>query len=87
MTQIAGALREEKTDVWQGQYIEALAGAQSGNKLLALKDLRLVLDAKPDFQEARDALAGLDSSSPPPPAAIIPYAKVVSKSEAWPIYP
>jgi membrane associated rhomboid family serine protease len=87
LTQIAGALLNEKTDPWRGQYIEALAGAQSGNKLLALKDLRSVLSAKPDFQEARDALAGLESASPPAPAAMIPYAKVASKSAAWPLYP
>lgn len=86
MTQIGGALPDEKTDAWRAQYIEALAGAQSGNKLLALKDLRQVLEAKPDFQEARDALANLDSGATPL-AVIIPYAKVASKSEAWPLYP
>jgi membrane associated rhomboid family serine protease len=87
MTQIAAALLRERTDIWRGQYIEALAEAQSGNKQLALKDLQLVLDAKPDFQEARDALATLQSASPAAPAAMIPYAKVASKSQAWPLYP
>ena len=84
--QISSALQSERQDAWRAQYILALAAAQSGNSTLAAENLRLVLQSKPDFQEARDALAHLGSAGGGSLPSI-PYSKVAFKSSAWPLYP
>ncbi len=87
MRQISSALQSEQEDAWRAQYILALAAAESGNSKVALENLRLVLQAKPDFQEARNALAHLDSAASRSNLPPIPYSKVAFKSSAWPLYP
>jgi rhomboid protease GluP len=87
MTMIHDALKYEKTDAWRGQCILALAAEQTGYSLLASENLQSVLQSKPDFQEARDALARLESASARGSSVTIPYSKLAMKSEAWPLYP
>jgi len=87
MNEITLALRHEKSDAWRGQCILALAQEQAGYPRLALGSVRSVLQSKPDFQEARDALKRLESASTRASVAAIPYGKLAMKSEAWPIYP
>jgi membrane associated rhomboid family serine protease/Tfp pilus assembly protein PilF len=84
---IRGALQYEKTDAWRAQCILALAAEQAGDSRLALENLRTVIEAKPDFREARDAFARLATTSAHGNAASIPYGKLAMKSEAWPLYP
>jgi membrane associated rhomboid family serine protease len=86
MAQMLSALKSEQTDAWRGQYILGLAAQQSGDSRLASENLRLAIQGKPDFQEAREALAHLNSSATGS-AAVIPYAKIAFKSKAWPLYP
>jgi tetratricopeptide (TPR) repeat protein len=87
MTMIHDVLQYEKTDAWRAQCILALAAEQTGDSRLASENLRSVLQAKPDFQEARDALARLESVSARGSSVTIPYSKLAMKSEAWPLYP
>jgi tetratricopeptide (TPR) repeat protein len=85
--EITGAMKFEKTDLWRAQYILALAAEQSGDSRQALENLRSVIQSKPDFREARDALVRLDSPSISQVEVAIPYSKLTFKSQSWPIYP
>jgi membrane associated rhomboid family serine protease/cytochrome c-type biogenesis protein CcmH/NrfG len=87
MREITRALQYEKTNAWRAQCIFGLAAEQAGNSRLASENFRSVIQAKPDFQEARDALARIESASSRGNAVTIPYAKLALKSEAWPLYP
>jgi membrane associated rhomboid family serine protease len=87
MTMIIDPLAQEKTDAWRAQCILALAAEQVGDFPLASERLRTVIQSKPDFQEARDALARLEPGSTHASVAAIPYGKLALKSEAWPLYP
>jgi membrane associated rhomboid family serine protease/Flp pilus assembly protein TadD len=87
ISEITTALKYEKTDPWRAQYILGSAAEQAGNSQLAAENLRLVVQSKPDFQEAREALARLGSASKPASAFAIPYSKLALKSEAWPLFP
>jgi membrane associated rhomboid family serine protease/cytochrome c-type biogenesis protein CcmH/NrfG len=84
---ISYALENEKTDTWRAQYVLALAEEQTGYSQLASEKLQSVLQSKPDFQEARDALTRVESTSRSGAVIAIPYAKLAVKSEAWPLYP
>jgi membrane associated rhomboid family serine protease len=84
---IVPAMDSEKTDVWRAQYILALAEAQSGDSKMASDTLQLVIQAKPDFQEAKDALTRLGSPSQSVAAVTIPYSKLALKSDVWPLFP
>lgn len=87
MAMIGGPLEYEKTDAWRAQCILALAAEQTGDSRLASENLQSVIQAKPDFQEARAALARLKPASSQGNVAAIPYGKLALKSEAWPLYP
>jgi len=87
MKQITSAMQFEKTDAWRAQFILALAAEQSGDSRLAAENLRSVIQSKPDFREAREALVRLDSTANSGSAFAIPYAKLAFKSQAWPLYP
>jgi len=87
MKEITGAMKFEKTDLWRAQYILALAAEQSGDSRLAGENLRSVIQSKPDFREAREALARLDLHAVNLSAVAIPYSQLTFKSPSWPIYP
>jgi membrane associated rhomboid family serine protease len=87
MKEITGAMKFEKTDLWRAQYILALAAEQSGDSRLAGENLRSVIQSKPDFREAREALMRLDSHAVNQSAVAIPYSQLTFKSPSWPIYP
>jgi len=87
MKEIGSAMKSESAITWRAQYILALAAEQTGDSRLASENLRSVLQANPDFQEARDALARLESISSRGSSVTIPYSKLAIKSEAWPLYP
>ena len=84
---ITNVVKSEKSDAWRAECILAFAAAQTGNSRLAGDNLRLAIEAKPDLQEARDALAHLSPTSNTNAALTIPYSKLVYKSAAWPLYP
>jgi rhomboid protease GluP len=79
-------LKFDKNEAWRAQCILALSAGSVGDTQRASENLRLVLQSKPDFQEARDALERLESHQTPL-AAAVPFSKLVMKSEAWPLYP
>jgi membrane associated rhomboid family serine protease/thioredoxin-like negative regulator of GroEL len=99
---VASSLSVQKDDTWRSLFVRAVAEGETGNHAGAVRDLNSVIQAKPDFTEARDALAYFrDKSgatafnvpanpyvdaSAPSPIAI-PYANLVMESEYWPIYP
>jgi membrane associated rhomboid family serine protease len=85
--EITPAMKSETENLWRAECILALAAEQSGDSRLAAENLRLVIQSKPDFQEARDALARLDSETKRNDGFAIPYSKLVFKSDAWPLYP
>jgi membrane associated rhomboid family serine protease len=85
--EIRSAMQYEKEDVWRAQYILALAAAQSGDSRLALENLRSVIQSKPDFREAHEALARVGPTAISGYAVAIPYSKLAFKSRAWPLYP
>jgi membrane associated rhomboid family serine protease len=85
--EITSAMQYEKEGVWRAQYILALAAAQSGDSRLALDNLRLVIQSKPDFREAHDALARVGPTAISGSAVAIPYSKLAFKSRSWPLYP
>ncbi len=87
MKEIGSAMKSQNAITWRAQYILALAAEQTGDSRLASENLRSVLQANPDFQEARDALARLESISSRGSSVTIPYSKLAIKSEAWPLYP
>jgi membrane associated rhomboid family serine protease/Tfp pilus assembly protein PilF len=80
-------LQYEKSDAWRAQCILAFSAEQTGDSRKASENLRLVLQTKPDFQEARDALARFESTSKYDARVVIPFSKLVMKSQAWPLYP
>jgi membrane associated rhomboid family serine protease len=85
--EITGAMKFEMTDPWRAQYILALAEMQSGDSQHAAENFRLVIQSKPDLQEARDALALLDSPVGSRKTPALSYPKFAFKSKSWPIYP
>ena len=87
INEISIALLQEKNDAWRGQYILALAAENMGAVQLASQNLQSVVKSNPDFQDARDTLARLQSGSKPESTVTIPYSKLAMKSEAWPLYP
>jgi membrane associated rhomboid family serine protease len=87
MKEIGSAMQYEKTDAWRAHCILALAAEQAGYSRLASENMQSVLQSKPDFQEARDALSRLESTSARSNSVTIPYSKLAMKSEAWPLYP
>jgi len=87
MQEITEAMKFEKTDLWRAQYILALAADQSGNSRLAVENLRSVIQSKPDFREAREALVHVGSIATSGSALAIPYAQLAFKSQSWPLYP
>jgi len=87
MKEIASAMKFEKADVWRAQYILALAAEQSGDSRLATENLRSVIQANPDFREAREALVRVGSTAISGSAVEIPYSKLAFKSASWPLYP
>ncbi len=84
---IHNAMKSEKTDAWRAECILAIAAQQAGDPGLAKENFRLVVQSKPDFQEARDAFEQLESTSKSEVAFAIPYATLTLKSDAWPLYP
>jgi membrane associated rhomboid family serine protease len=87
MQEITSAMKFERTDLWRAQYILALAAEQSGNSQLAVENLRSVIQSKPDFREAREALVRVGSTAINGRAVEIPYSKLAYKSASWPLYP
>jgi membrane associated rhomboid family serine protease len=87
LMEIGSAMKSENAITWRAQYILALAAEQTGDSRLASENLQSVIQAKPDFQEARAALARLGPASSQGNVAPIPYGKLALKSEAWPLYP
>jgi tetratricopeptide (TPR) repeat protein len=87
MKEITSAMKFEKVDIWRAQYILALAAERSGDSRLAAENLSSVIQSKPEFREAYEAFAGLDSPATSVTTLPIPYSKLVFKSPAWPIYP
>jgi tetratricopeptide (TPR) repeat protein len=87
MQEITSAMKFERTDLWRAQYILALAAEQSGNSQLAVENLRSVIQSKPDFREAREALVRVGSTATNGSAVEIPYSKLAYKSASWPLYP
>jgi predicted Zn-dependent protease len=85
--EITSAMQYEKNDVWRAQYILALAAEQSGDSRLALENLRSVIQSKPDFREAHEALARVGPTAISGSAVTIPYSKLTFKSKSWPLYP
>jgi len=79
-------LKFDQSEAWRAQCILGLSASSLGDSQRASENLRLVLQSKPDFQEARDVLRQLESHQTPP-APAIPFAKLVMRSEAWPLYP
>jgi membrane associated rhomboid family serine protease len=79
MKEIGSAMQSQNAITWRAQYILALAAEQSGDSRLASENLRSVLQLKPDFQEARDALARLESVSARGSSITIPYSKLAMK--------
>jgi membrane associated rhomboid family serine protease/Flp pilus assembly protein TadD len=77
----------QKTDAWRAQCILAFSAGQLGDSRRASDNLRLVLQAQPDFQEAKDALTNLETNSGRDAPPAIPYSKLALKSELWPLYP
>jgi hypothetical protein len=87
MQEITSAMKFEKSDLWRAQYILALAAEQSANSQLAMENLRSVIQSKPDFREAREALVRVGSPAISRNAVAIPYSQLAFKSQSWPIYP
>ena len=87
MQEITGAMKFEKSDLWRAQYILALAAEQSANSQLAMENLRSVIQSKPDFREAREALVRVGSPAISRNAVAIPYSQLAFKSQSWPLYP
>jgi len=87
LTEITFAVKLETTNAWRAQCILAFAAEQTGNSRLATENLRSVVQSKPDFQEAREALGRLESEPGHNFFLAIPYAKLIFKSNAWPLYP
>ena len=96
---ISDALKSEKDDAWRSQFILVLVREQLGEYGLAVSDLRPVVQTKPDFAEAQNALTRLEAErgdgtearnakTPSDQSSVaIPYSKLVLKSEAWPYFP
>jgi membrane associated rhomboid family serine protease len=83
------SLAGQKDDTWRSLFVRSAAEAEATDYPLALADFHTVIQAKPDFAEAQQALAQLkDSRAATPPQQIaIPYAKLVMQSDYWPLYP
>jgi membrane associated rhomboid family serine protease len=86
---IGKSLKAQKTDTWRSLFVRGVAEAEVADYAPAAADFHTVVQAKPDFAEAQNALAqvqDLRAATAPPPAAV-PYAKLVMQSEYWPLYP
>ena len=87
LQEITFAVKSETKNAWRAECILAFAAEQTGDSRLANEYLQLAIRANPDFREAREALAMSPSESIHHAAFAIPYAKLVFKSSAWPLYP
>ncbi|MGA7915252.1 MAG: rhomboid family intramembrane serine protease [Candidatus Acidiferrales bacterium] len=93
VSEISQTVGKNQTESWEGSFILGVAAEQDGNYRLAAQNLNSVVQAKPDFQEARDELARVSavassrSSAADPKPVQVPYAKLLMKSAAWPYYP
>ena len=83
------SLAGQKDDTWRSLFVRSVAEAEVTDYPLASADFRTVIQAKPDFAEAHQALAQLQDSraATPPPQIEIPYEKLVMQSDYWPLYP
>jgi membrane associated rhomboid family serine protease/Tfp pilus assembly protein PilF len=76
-------------DAWQSLYVRGLAESETDDNEHATQDLLKVVQSRPDFVEAKAAVARLQDPrtlSAPPPVAV-PYDKLVMKSDYWPLFP
>jgi predicted Zn-dependent protease len=89
LTLIGKSLAVQKSDTWRSLFVRGAAEAETANYSQASADFRRVIEAKPDFIEARQALAQCEppAALSAPPQVEIPYAKLVIRSEYWPLYP
>ncbi len=86
---VVSSLRIHQEDRWRSVFVRAIAEGETGNHAAAVRDLESVIQAKPDFTEARDALAKFQAlhDGGAAPQIEIPYDKLVMKSHNWPLYP
>jgi membrane associated rhomboid family serine protease/Flp pilus assembly protein TadD len=61
MSEIQGVVDKEGDDAWRGRYILGVAAGEAGDYEQASTLLNQVLQSKPDFYEAQDALALFDA--------------------------
>jgi predicted Zn-dependent protease len=86
---IGKSLMAQKTGTWRSLFVRGIAEAEVADYPLAAADFHTVMQAKPDFAEAQNALAQIPSprATTAAPQVEIPYAKLVMQSEYWPLYP
>jgi rhomboid protease GluP len=93
VSEISQIIGKSQVQPWETSFILGVAAEQDGNYQLAAQNLNSVVQAKPDFQEARDELARVtaaansQSAVADPKPAQLPYAQLLMKSPAWPYYP
>jgi len=76
-------------DDWRSLYVRGVAEIEIDDYGHATQDLLKVVQSKPDFVEAKAALAQLRDPravSAPPPVAV-PCDTLVMKSDYWPLFP
>ncbi|MGC2293767.1 MAG: rhomboid family intramembrane serine protease [Candidatus Acidiferrales bacterium] len=93
VSEISQIIGKSQVEPWETSFILGVAAEQNGNYQLALQNLNSVLQARPDFQQARDevarvtAAANSQSAAADPKPVQLPYAQLLMKSPAWPYYP
>ncbi|HXA56979.1 MAG TPA: rhomboid family intramembrane serine protease [Candidatus Acidoferrum sp.] len=83
---------EASKPAWDAVFIRAIAEGENADYVSANQDLQSVLRANSELTEARDDLArfqGLANHDPETKLVPlqIPYAKLVVKSDEWPLFP
>jgi protein O-mannosyl-transferase len=82
------AASQNKEQRWRGDFILGLAAYELGDTQAALQNLRSSIQLNPNFPEAQLTLTRVNAQPGEKPAAgPIPYAKLITKSQAWPYYP
>jgi membrane associated rhomboid family serine protease/cytochrome c-type biogenesis protein CcmH/NrfG len=93
VAEISQMVGRSHVEPWETSFILGVAAEQDGNYRLAAQNLNSVVQAKPDFQQARNELARVTAAANSPSAAAdpkalqLPYAQLLMKSPAWPYYP
>jgi rhomboid protease GluP len=88
LVHIGTATGAEKNPPPSASFIRGIAKAETGDRAGAIQDLQAAKTAEPDLAEASDDLNAIGRADGGTlPQLEIPYAKLLAKSDGWPVFP